>query len=415
MRLGEGVGCAGTLILSLAVLMGMGPQEPPRQRPIVEQAFPPASLKDASFSARNGTFYFERVREGNDWRLTYRFLGLARMHEVTCKVNIKDSQTLIDHFSYSDTEREEIVAKELERRVKAEAVSLGLLSFRELTFKGLVDDKGRFVYYPVWSWKAEASSFPDAAREEKERFDKWYDDNRQKLVLAAERTFLPTRGFIYDDKDDKQGIWMIDYSRLVAEAAPVLERCSEEFAREIGDHPEILMRFFQGLSYKYIEDKNTGWETGGVRVPSSVLLQSEGDCDSNAVTFCVLERRNPRQLLLFRSLRRSGDRTPGHALLGIETISRTGRQKWDGRWQRTTLDAKLYRDHLRIGKSEIDYDPCEVVSNPKFRPLEYGEVGIRHEKGHDVVRDDYRVIPIAPLKEYIASEEPSRGPKTNHQ
>jgi len=98
MRLGEGGGCAGTLILSLVALMGMGPQKPPRQRLILEQTQPPASLKNATFGSRDGTFYFERVREGEDWRLTYRFLGLARMYEVTCKINIQKSQDLMDEF-----------------------------------------------------------------------------------------------------------------------------------------------------------------------------------------------------------------------------------------------------------------------------------------------------------------------------
>lgn len=389
MRIRESFGSILVLTLSLAALMGMGGTKESRQKQaLLDQAYPPDQLQDATY--KDGSF--SRKRVGDSWSVTYRFRGLVKVHEVSCKIGIAESKALITKFSYNNDDRATAVAKYM--TVTVERETKGQFPHLLVTVSGKVSKEGKFSYSPAWKWNEESFLVLDdrkIAKKEVGQYYTWFETNKKRVRLDAESSFLRPRGFTYDIQ---QG-WFIDYSQLVESAAKVLAGCSQAFNEEVGDRPEILMKFLQVMPFKAILDENTDWGTGGVRVPASVLLQDEGDCDSKAATFCVLERKYPRRLILFKSYRREGDRRPGHVLLGVQSFPSAGPQKWNGTRgaQTLTLEAGLYRDGVRI--DNVDYDVCEVASpNP-----EYGVVAKRLD---GTVIDTYSVIPIQPLQEFIA-------------
>ncbi len=195
---------------------------------------------------------------------------------------------------------------------------------------------------------------------------------------------MKSHGFV---EDPQQG-WIPDYALLVARATPVLGSCIDEFGQEVGKSPELLMQFFQAMPFKLIADQGTGWTTGGVRVPSSVLLQGEGDCDSKALTFCVLHRRYSKGLAIFRTFRKKGNLTPGHVLLGLELYSSA--PIWGKEWPRVLLEAGFYEDPIVVNNRY--FIPCEVAGPDR---VPYGTVALRKDDARvPISKDDYVVIPI---------------------
>jgi len=394
---------AGTFVLALAGLVAAESKLPPAPA-MVKQASPPASLKDDEFLSEAKDFYFKRVRRGDHWNLTFRFMGLAREHEVSCRLNIQKSQELIDFFSYRNVDKAKALAEEVQEQ--ARQATLNLQSFGQPWFTGVFNEKkGQVEIGYRWYAKSDVllpAGALESAKQDEEDFASWYGKMKDQLVQEAEAGYMTAKGFLYDPQ---QG-WLLDYSMLVSKAAPVLEDCTRAFNDALGDHPEILMMFFQEMPFQHIDDAGTAWTAGGVRVPSSVLLQRAGDCDSKAVAFCVLQRSYPRHLVLFRSFRLKKDKTPSHVLLGVEKDPPQAKEKWiEARpWRKWPLEATFYRDPLGIDNR--DYVPCEVAG--PGRTL-YGEVAKREwEKQVGgrwqkiiVTKEDYSVIPIPPLDKYI--------------
>lgn len=380
--------CTAAFVLSMVVLLGAAPGKPP-EPPRLRQAFPPAFLKDDTYTSPSGDFDFSRVRRGDDWLVNYRFRGLAKEHEVSCRINVRDGQKLIDGFSYRQSDKAAAIAKLVEEEARNEKGFL--MSLGEPSFVGVFDEREDEIRI-TYTWNLKNDSLTTAyqepyARDDERAFFEWHEKNKKDLYARAEAKFMVPRGFVFERR---QGGWIIDYARLVERGATVLRNCVEAFGQEAGKDPEVLMNFFQAMPWVLIEDKNTAWVTGGVRVPSSVMLQVAGDCDSKAVAFCVLHRDHAPGLVIFRSFRKRGDKRPGHALVGVETY--TSRAKWPvGKaWPVHPLEAVFYKDPVIV--ADRYFVPCEVAGGGGRLP--YGQVGQRQDARRTVYRDDYVAIPI---------------------
>jgi hypothetical protein len=374
------------VVLALVTLVGAGPSDRDGVHPM--QFTPPQELREGRIS--HDGFTFERRREGQYWRVKFNFWGLAKKYDVSCRINIQSAQRLIERFGFRNSSKAAEIASRMERLAKEVADDkLHIIGFGVPRCSASFDETTRLISYTCsWIWYEGLPA--DAVEMSRNEFDAWYRKENANLFRQAERDFMSTHGFLYDEK---QG-WIIDYARMVSEASPILDDCVQAFHQSVGNNPEVLMNFFQTMPYILIKDDGSGWTTGGVRVPSSVLLQSEGDCDSKAATYCTLRIGYPESLVIFRSFRKIGDKRPGHALVGVEAFPSKAAASEGHRWPVRTLETTFYKDPVRVDNRY--YIPCEVAGGAGR--IEYGAVGQMRIKDQIVLRDQFVVIPIPTMK-----------------
>lgn len=130
-----------------------------------------------------------------------------------------------------------------------------------------------------------------------------------------------------------QDAFIPDYVGLAKRAARTLEPCAQAMGGELGDAKGDWLAFFQALrpdendeSLKVQEEEAVAgrrkW-TGGLLVPTDVLIQNRGDCDSKALALFALQQDPREAWVLFRATKLvcSGD---GHAFLAFEQWSHPG-------------------------------------------------------------------------------------------
>ena len=120
-------------------------------------------------------------------------------------------------------------------------------------------------------------------------------DQRRDAVRDAryrERGFLLARGSLE-----------IDYGRLVFSAQRPLNDCTRAMATAAAEDSDrqrlgLFLAFFQELRYEVPPSLIDGRETGGLFVPTEVLVNDHGDCDSKSVAFAAMWRRFSSAMLL---------------------------------------------------------------------------------------------------------------------
>lgn len=379
----HGLTLACVAAVALGTLVGAVPND---QFPI-KRAYPQEPLQDASFTSPSKDFSFQRTRQGDRWILHYQFQGAAsKLHEVSCSISDADTEKLIKKFSYRNKDKASEMLTAIRKYVRENGPPVG--SYGEPVFSTEYDEDKDVIVKARWQLKQGSimnSVDQQNALAEQRKFTDWYNPKRASIRTAAEREFMKRHGFL---EDPKQG-WILNYAKLVEDATPALKSCVEAFGNEIGKNPELLMSFFQLMPFTLIRDKGTGSTTGGVRVPPSLLLQNEGDCDSKALTFCVLHRAHSNGLVLFRTFRKKSSLVPGHVLVGIEVYSSSS--KWNPTWPQISLDAGFYENPIIVNNHYLV--PCEVAGG--HGRTDYSTIASRiDDTGVAIVKDDYVVIPI---------------------
>jgi hypothetical protein len=139
----------------------------------------------------------------------------------------------------------------------------------------------------------------------------------------------------------------VDYERHVRDATEPLADCFAAL-RSLdrgGSGPplDLFLKFLQDLRYELPRDVDEqGRETLGFRVPTAVLVEGAGDCDSKSAVFCSLWRQLPGRVLLVL--------VPGHALVAVEGKPGPGQAS------------------VRLGNRY--YILCEVAGPGRFQPGE---------------------------------------------
>src|SRR6185295_1438449 len=118
-----------------------------------------------------------------------------------------------------------------------------------------------------------------------------------------------------------EGHVVLDYPSLIVKAAPVFENCARSLNDQLNGEPNLrlLMEFFLAMKradIPQVDEKLHEW-TGGYLLPTEVLGQNMGDCDSKASAFAAVKRKSYR-LVIFRSSHLKEDSEDGHAFVGVE-------------------------------------------------------------------------------------------------
>lgn len=141
---------------------------------------------------------------------------------------------------------------------------------------------------------------------EKRYLERW----GSRAAAELDRLFLKSHGLT------QKHVPPIDYEGVVQRATPVLAECFQEFkkAMAIGkDDIEALrpalLAFFQEMVYEKPPQTESGREIYEFWVPTRVMVEKKGDCDSKAASFCAMwgHLKQPALLIII----------PGHALVAV--------------------------------------------------------------------------------------------------
>jgi hypothetical protein len=171
-----------------------------------------------------------------------------------------------------------------------------------------LDDYGQGGY----RWHSEAPAGVDPATEERiHAFHDWLDKDFLEEAKGITRRYFEEHGFLLKGAEIS-----VDYEEAVLHGTRSLEDCFQAL-RQVGDGDSdrrllgLFLAFFQELKYEIPPDQDQqGRHILGFRVPSAVMVQGAGDCDSKAAAFCALWRHFPKRSILIL--------VPEHALVGVE-------------------------------------------------------------------------------------------------
>lgn len=320
----------------------------------------PAAAADGDYA--DSKFWFHRARKGDQWELSFRFKGLNGewSEVVTCGIGESTSRKLDASFGYTGAE----LARQLERVVDEEAGRARILYYGRSKANVAYNKKEetwsiQVIWVPT-PGRVQIDEDQRRADDEHSRFDHWYMTEGERLRAKAMDGLRAQRGFLQNDIVG----WLPDYLKIIDHSTPILESCAEALDQKTGGSVEILARFFQEMRYIPVElvEEKTQKSTGGLRLPPFVMISGRGDCDSKAATFCAIQRKHNRGLVIFRSFVAKGDNKHGHALIGIDPWgsakpgARPKEKSYKG-LQRVQLDSVI-REPIQIGLHY--YSPCEV-------------------------------------------------------
>jgi hypothetical protein len=295
------LGCAGGLVLALAVAAGVAARLQTSDLPR-----PPAPDADAFLRQVGALHQFRRADAGERLRLSYGFVDYGgQPRHVSCEISKQDYDRDLASFGYLEDELQKTVGEGVRERFEQEAQRRGLR---------------RYVHFALesgsgyrWQWRIPGGLEPAAAERLEARlrdFDGWLDQRlpRRKEELIAQ--YLQQRGLML-----KNDVISVDYGREVERDTGPLADCFAALrqAGEGGSDRRLLglfLAFVQELRYEVPPDVDLGRHILGFRVPTAVLVRGAGDCDSKSATFCALWRHLPKRAILIL--------VPGHALVGVE-------------------------------------------------------------------------------------------------
>ncbi len=313
-------------------------------------------------------FSFARTKNGRKWLLWYRFKSPSGdWHEASCGIDAANSLAMDAAFGYQESEATAWLSKAQEKILNERMARAGMLSYG----KAVISPQGR-IEWQIGPGELPSSLDVESAHREELAFYAWLNAHPEVLQEAhatAEAAFFDQKSF----RNQKLIGWIPDYAKLADASADLLRQCREQIQQATKGSPELLMDFFQSMQFAAVPDKDptTGKITGGFMIPAAVMILGEGDCDSKAVAFCVIQRDATRHLILFRSF--GGSKDLRHALVGVEAWGET-RESAQSAQETVSLVEGVYEKPVQIGN--LYYFPCEVAGG-KGRAL-YGQVSINH-------------------------------------
>jgi hypothetical protein len=294
------LGCAGLLVLVLAVLTGVVNQALPPQAP--PWPAPAPGVRRGETTPR-----FLREDHGGDrLRLSFGFSDYeGRPRHFSCEVSKRDYARDLASFGYFQDDLDRAVGEGLRELFERQAAERGLAPY--VRFELYHDTSYR------WQWTVPGNLPPAVANALQARlrdFDRWLDQGFLKEREELIARYLRERGVLLHGTEAE-----VDYAREIEGATGPLTPCFEAL-RQVGTGEDdrrllaLFLSFFQDLRYEVPPSVELGRHILGFRVPTAVLVSGGGDCDSKSAAFCALWRHRPERAILIL--------IPEHALVGVE-------------------------------------------------------------------------------------------------
>jgi hypothetical protein len=273
-------------------------------------------------------------QDPNSFQLTFRFLDPeGRPRRFSCAIRRADYELEEASFGYVDKDRIEELNRGVREILAKEAADRGVAGY----FTIEVYDEGSIR----WTWTYPGGT-PPKTIERIEAFDAWLENDSRAAIDALEERYYHAHWMRLNDDEIA-----VDYERFVREATEPLADCFKALQGlgrgRSGPSLDLFLTFIQDLRYELPQKVDQeGRETLGFRVPTAVMVEGAGDCDSKSVVFCSLWRQLPGRVLLVL--------VPGHALVAVEGKPGPGQAS------------------VRLGNRY--YILCEVAGPGRFKPGE---------------------------------------------
>lgn len=302
-------GCLGVLLVVVLVAGGLGflvflqsmtPSEP-------EPAPSPTPLPD-TYRDRVGSLNRFRKHETADrYVVSYAFIDyLGRSHEVTCAVWRADYAQESASYGYRKEDIDAESRPELQRWTDRELTVRGLRPYLTIAVKGTSSG-----YH--WEWELPGdmdAAEQDRRKREMKAFLAWYGKAFDERSEAVGDPLYRARGLRLE-----KNIVGIDYPGVADRARARLEDCSRALERSGPGYSRrqqlgLFLAFLQEIRYEVPPDLVDGRDSLGLYVPTEVVVNDHGDCDSKSTAFAALWLRLGTPVVLIS--------LPKHMLVGVE-------------------------------------------------------------------------------------------------
>jgi hypothetical protein len=323
-------GAAAAFLVTVTTLVGLAAGRDRRPRPDPAQA----AGYVGHVESRNA---FRRTESPEAYELEYGFIDhQGESHDVACRVLRRDHQRLAARYGYTQRDVDAQVAArqqafaddELKRRGLAPYfridVSVESVASRNAATPGVWSEVGPVRLQELWAALKTLREDVVARGEEMEG-----------LVYREHGLRLEGRNL------------SIDYPALVQWSAPALDACAKALRWAGAGYDErqylgMFVAFVQEIRYELPPDVQNGRQSLGLWVPTEVVANDHGDCDSKAVTFCALWRAFAAPTIVIIM--------PRHVIVGVAMAPGPGQQ------------------FVRLGNRY--YVLCEVAGPGKWAPGE---------------------------------------------
>jgi hypothetical protein len=278
-------------------------REPPRARgtarPPVQAT--PTPDRDRFLSHPGESRQFSQQDDGALYHLHYGFVDYSGRHqEVGCSVSRDAVARARRSFGWDKTEVEGELDATLQKMVDHELQERGLTPYVAVTIHG---DGER-------QWRGRIP--PDAETSARvEAFSEWLQGDFNQAAERTEAQIFKRHGLLL-----RNSVVSIDYASLASAATEDLRNCYDALEQAGGPAASeryfmgLLLAFMQELTYAVPPDTIGGRDLFGLWVPTQVMADGKGDCDSKSTAFAALWRRRHSRMIIIL--------VPGHALVGVE-------------------------------------------------------------------------------------------------
>jgi len=250
---------------------------------------------------------FARTETADAYTLRYGFIDHhGKDHRITCQVSKQDHQRESEAYGYASDEIQSKMNARLLIYLNRELGKRNLAPYFQIKMKG-------FGGYH-WSYELPA----DRTSEE---------DRRLRSTIANFKHLLDTEFVVERDEIEaelykergfaiRNNLIVIDHAGMVLRSQQPLIRCTEALKASAAGYNErqyigLYLAFFQEIRYELPPHIQNGKKTQGLFVPTEVLVNDHGDCDSKTLAFCAMMRAFGVPLLVVD--------LPHHVLAAVET------------------------------------------------------------------------------------------------
>jgi len=290
-------GAGAAFLIAVATLFGLAHERDRRPRLGPTQA---PGYRD-HVESRNA---FRRSEAADAYDVQYGFIDhQGESHDVACRILRRDHQGLFARFGYVEGDLDAQVAARMQDFADDELRGRGLAPY----FRIDVSPKSvasRLAATPG-TWSDLSAARVQELQGAVQQLLKEVVSRRAAIEVAAYRE----RGFRLEGRD-----LSIDYPALARWSAPALDGCAKALRWAGAGYDErqylgMFVAFLQEIRYELPPDVQFGRQTLGLWVPTEVVANGRGDCDSKAVTFCALWRAfsSPTMVIVL----------PRHVLVGV--------------------------------------------------------------------------------------------------
>lgn len=257
---------------------------------------------------------FRRTETSDHFNVTYGFIDYhGKKHRISCDIPREGYEKERKNFGYVEKELDEAIDQYLQKYINKEIKTRGIASYMKVRFQG----GGGYR----WEW-----SLPgDLEEQEKKRAQKEIDriveilksEAREKVTEIA-TTLYQERGFRFEKNEIK-----IDYKKLALQSEPELAGCFDAIHDSGRGYSErqyigLYLAFLQEIRYEVPPLREDGKFIQGLWVPTEVVVNNHGDCDSKSVTYAAFCKKMGVPVIVIR--------IPGHVLVGVESTPGPGQE-----------------------------------------------------------------------------------------